>query len=166
MSRSKRSGVSHHQDRLIRERVHDIGDTDAKLTGSAICPDCGVLYDNGRWQWPTAPHSVTHEAVCPACQRIRDNKPAGMLILGGPYFTAHREEIMHLVQNKVDEQSAEHPLKRIMRINTSQPEQVAVTFTDQHSPWGVGQALRHAHRGTLDVRHSDDLDILIAEWQR
>jgi hypothetical protein len=154
------------QDRLIKERVHDPYCAEAKLAGPASCPDCGVVYIDGRWQWSSERPADTREETCPACRRIRDHVPAGILKLRGDYFIAHREEIMRLVANKVDRQNAQHPMKRIMHVDDSNPRETVVLFTDTHLPRGVGQAVRRAHKGNLDVQYTEESGIVRVFWER
>ena len=153
------------QDRLIKERVHDPYCAGAKLAGPAVCPGCGVAYIGGRWQWAPERPGGAREETCPACRRRRDHVPAGILHLRGEYFAAHREEIMRLIANKVDRQNAQHPMKRIMAIDDSRPGETVVLFTDTHLPRGVGQAIRRAHRGDLDVQYTDESGIVRVIWE-
>jgi hypothetical protein len=38
-----------------------------------------------------------HRAVCPACKRINDDYPAGVIQLSGSFFGQHKEEILNLI---------------------------------------------------------------------
>src|SRR5690242_16929691 len=44
------------------------------------CPQCGVVYRAGHWQWIERPADA-HEGLCPACHRIKDDFPAGQVTL-------------------------------------------------------------------------------------
>lgn len=153
------------QDRLIKERVHDPYMTRAKLPEPTICPECNVVFAEGRWQWqPSVPDKANSE-LCPACQRIRDKVPAGYLTLRGDFFRSHRDEIMNLVTNKVDAQKAQHPLKRIMSIDEAD-DGFVITFTDLHLPRGVGDAIERAYEGDLDIHYTKEAGKLRVEWTR
>jgi NMD protein affecting ribosome stability and mRNA decay len=143
------------RDRLIRERVHDTYMSRSKPVEPTVCPRCGVVFAGGRWRWQSTSPAEAHQSECPACQRIRDGVPAGFLILGGAFLDRHREEIMNLVRNTVEEQKTRHPMKRIMKTEEGEGETV-ISFTDIHLPQGVGQAVRDAYEGELDVHYGQE----------
>jgi NMD protein affecting ribosome stability and mRNA decay len=153
-------------DRLIKEQVHDPYMSRAKLPEPTVCPGCSAVFHNGRWQWaPTMPADANEE-LCPACRRIREKVPAGFLTLSGGFFADHRDEIMNLVQHKVEAQKAQHPLKRIMDIEDQDDGAVRITFTDTHLPRGVGEAIEHAYQGELDIHYADEAGIVRVMWMR
>ncbi|WP_305907464.1 BCAM0308 family protein [Methylomarinum sp. Ch1-1] len=163
----KEGNVAKHgrHDRLLKEHVHDPYMTRSKPTDPTVCSECGVVFSEGRWQWLSAiPESPQHE-LCPACQRIRDKVPAGILSLSGAFFQQHRDEIMRLVDNKVEEQKAQHPMKRLMAVE-DQGENVVITFTDVHLPRGVGEAIERAYDGELDIHYTEEAGIVRVYWQR
>ena len=113
------------RDRLIRELEHDPYHAKRKIKGPAVCSECGAVFQDGRWSWVTVP-SGAHEALCPACHRIKDKVPAAFLTLGGSFLADHKDEIMNLIHNYEEREKAEHPLKRIMSI-----EKAGRCFGDQ-----------------------------------
>jgi hypothetical protein len=153
-------------DRLIKERVHDPYMAGAKPAGPIVCPDCGVLYEDGRWQWSSERPENAREDLCPACRRTRDHVPAGILVLRGAYLGKHRDAIMRLVANKVERQKAAHPLERILKIDDTGPNEIVIEFTDTHLPSGVGKALQRAHNGDLDIQFADETNIVRVFWER
>jgi len=154
------------RDRLIKERVHDPYMTRSKPREPSICPECGVVFRGGRWQWlPEAPEGALQE-LCPACQRVRDRVPAGLLTLQGRFFEEHRDEIMRLIENKVAEQRAQHPMKRLMGVERKDDGSFVISFTDVHLPRGVGKAIASAYEGELDIHYTDEAGIVRVYWQR
>ena len=86
-SQSSQPGRSRHQPR--RQTAQDIYGLQAKLADPTACPSCGAIYRAGRWSWGSAP--VEAERVeCPACRRIADKYPAGILSIRGEFAAAHR----------------------------------------------------------------------------
>lgn len=154
------------QDRLLKERVHDPYMTRSKPNEPSVCSECGVVFSSGRWQWLPEIPAGAEQVLCPACQRVRDRVPAGYLTLSGEFFTAHRDEIMRLVHNKVEAQKAQHPMKRLMDVEDQEEGGVLVTFTDMHLPRGVGDAIARAYEGELEVQYTDEAGILRVYWQR
>jgi hypothetical protein len=143
---------------------HDAYRADAKLAEPTACPDCGAVYHKGRWQWAAAPADA-HTTRCPACRRIHDDFPAGYLSISGAYADQHRGEILNLVRNEEAREKAEHPLQRIMRIE-EQGKRVEVTTTDNHLARAIGEALRRAYQGELDVHHNREDDLVRVTWSR
>ena len=85
------------RDRLVQESRHDTYKARHKLPEPAVCPQCGAVFHDGRWQWLVKP-AQAHEETCPACHRIHDDFPAGYVTVEGPFFKEHREELLHLAR--------------------------------------------------------------------
>jgi hypothetical protein len=154
------------RDRLIKERIHDPYKPREQLPQPSVCSECGVVYTEGRWQWLTQTPPGAEEILCPACRRVRDRVPAGFLTLSGGFLTEHRGEIMRLIRNKVDEQKAQHPMKRLMDITDGEGGETVVTFTDVHLPRGVGEAIERAYEGELEINYTEEAGIVRAVWRR
>ena len=128
------------------------------------CPECNATYVEGRWSWQAAPEDA-YEQLCPACQRIQDRFPAGFVNIKGAFFQEHRDEIMHLINNKAEKEKEQRPLQRIMEI-TDTPDGVQVTTTDSHLARGIAEALQAAYKGDLKLRYSRDENLVRASWSR
>ena len=85
-----REGRHARQDRLIKEKRHDVYRSREKLPEPTICCDCGALYAGGRWTWGST-REKCHSVTCPACRRIADRFPAGTMELKGEFLSSHRE---------------------------------------------------------------------------
>lgn len=154
------------RDRMYEEHVQDPYQARGKLPEPTVCPDCSAVFHKGRWQWGDAPKEAD-EHRCPACSRIHDGVPAGILTLSGEFFASHKEEIMHLVHNTEEKEKAEHPLERVMNVEEQTDKQCTlITFTGIHLTKGVGEALRHAYQGQFDFQYSDRDGVLHANWKR
>lgn len=165
ISRAVDTGFQHvRRDQLRPERVHDTYKLQHKLAEPVVCPECGVVYHAGRWQWGARPAGA-HEVVCPACHRIRDNFPAGFVEVGGDFLAAHRDEIMNLLHHHESKEKAEHPLARIMAVADT-PEGMLVTTTDIHLARDLGEALHHAYQGNLEFHYNAAENLLRVHWRR
>ncbi len=151
-------------DRLFQETVHDAYKTKGKLPEPTVCPDCGAVYKDGRWQWLEKPKQA-HATRCPACHRQHDNFPAGYLTLSGDFLNAHEDEILNLVHHQEAREKAEHPLKRVMNIEKT-PTGFLITTTDIHLARGIGEALHHAYQGALEFHYNQQEFLLRVNWQR
>lgn len=147
---------------LLKEQVHDAYKARGKLPEPTVCPQCGAVFHEGRWQWLPAP-SGAHQETCPACHRIRDDYPAGFLTLQGDFFHAHRDEIMNLVKNTEERERAVHPLQRIMAIEETKGGTL-VSTTDPHLARGIGEALHHAYQGALKLSYSSEEYLVRVNW--
>jgi hypothetical protein len=153
------------QDRLLREHIHDPYKLRLKLPDPSRCPQCGVVYHEGRWAWSKVPVFDAHEELCQACHRINDKYPAGELFLHGSFVRLHREEIANLAHNIERAENTEHPLHRIMDIRDHNGGTL-ITTTDIHMPRAIGHALRSAWEGDLTVRYDEEGHFVRIEWRR
>ena len=151
-------------DNLFQERVHDAYKAKAKLPEPTVCPQCGAVFHQGRWQWLPTPANA-HRDTCPACHRIHDHYPAGFLTMKGEFLQSHRDEIMHLVHNHEKHERAEHPLKRIMGVEEKDGATL-VTTTDIHLPHRIGHALKDAWGGELATHYDDQGYFARVTWER
>ena len=128
-----------------------------------VCAGCGAVYHRGRWQWARAPEAA-HEGHCPACRRTADALPAGIVTVHGKLTPAHRAEIVGLARNEERAEKAEHPLNRIMAI-TELEDRIEIRTTDIHLPRRLGETLKRALHGELDM-HFDDAGYFVrVDWR-
>jgi hypothetical protein len=99
----------------------------------------------------------------PACERIRDGAPSGVLMLTGEFVVKHRDEILGLARNEETRAKAEHPLSRLINIK-DQAQAVVITTTDPHLARRTREALHHTHHGTLTFRYKKDEDLIRVNW--
>lgn len=154
------------RDRMYEEQVKDPFVARGKPPEPTVCPDCSAIFHKGHWQWGTSPADA-HEHRCPACSRIHDKVPAGILTLSGDFFKSHKKEIIRMVRHTEEKEKAEHPLERIMNIEEQADEQsTVINFTGLHLAKCTGDALQHAYKGQFDFEYSGRDDALHAAWQR
>lgn len=151
-------------DRLLHERGHDPYHPQQKLPEPTLCPQCEAVFHEGRWHW--APRPVpSHEALCPACRRINDDYPAGVLTIGGAFARQHADEILGLVRHQEEAEKGEHPLHRIMAVEQGD-DAIVVSTTDIHLPRRIGEALQHAYRGELAFHYDEEGYFIRVTWSR
>jgi len=148
----------------ISEKEHDPYKPKGKPSEPAVCPDCRAVFHAGRWQWLAAAADA-HDELCPACRRVRDEFPAGVVTLEGSFLHDHHAEVMALVNHHADRVKSEHPLQRIMGTEATDGG-VQITTTDMHLARGIGEALHNAYRGDLKYHHEPGQDLLRVHWQR
>lgn len=152
------------REQLLQEVVHDTYKLPRKLSEPARCPECGAVYHDGRWTW-SATGAAAQEARCPACQRIRENFPAGYVSLSGDFFSAHRDELIGLIRHTEEAEKRRHPLERIMKIADDKGG-VLVTTTGIHLARRIGDALEDAYKGELEFHYNKEENLLRVAWSR
>jgi NMD protein affecting ribosome stability and mRNA decay len=153
-----------YRSKLFPEHVHDAYKSSMKLPTPTLCPECGAVFADGRWQWLVRP-AAAHSELCPACHRIHDRFPAGYVKLDGEFSRSHRAELIELARNLEKTEKAEHPLQRIMDV-AKEGGDVLITTTDIHLAHGIGEALRHAYKGTLESHYNREEKLLRVRWSR
>jgi NMD protein affecting ribosome stability and mRNA decay len=128
------------------------------------CPECNAAFVGGRWSWQKAP-AEAHEQLCPACQRIQDEFPAGYVLIRGDFAKANRDQVIGVVKGKEKREKGEHPLQRIMSIDDVAGG-IQVSTTDSHLARGIGEALHDALSGELKIRYSKDENLVRVSWKR
>jgi len=156
-------GVRRHGAAIYDEAPHDPYEAKGKYSEPTACSDCRAVFHRGRWTWADVPEGA-HAALCPACHRVRDKLPAGHLILEGDFVDTRRDELARLARNEEAQEKALHPLHRIMDIE-HEKGRVTVTTTDIHLARRIGEAVRHAYQGDLDLKYAKNEYMLRAHWR-
>ena len=142
------------------------GAAGAKLPQATACPSCGATYAKGRWTWQPALERA-RKRTCPACERIADHYPAGVLRAEGGFAARNRDELIGLVRRVEERERSRHPLERIMQIAPRRNGFVAET-TDAKLAQSLGRALRKAYAGELELppTTSDTENLVRVRWVR
>ena len=156
--------VHRYRDRILDSTRHDPYESAAKHPEPTRCETCGAIYRHGRWQWGEAPPG-SHPGSCPACRRIRDDAPAGDVIVEGDFVRSHADELVNTIRNVADHERLEHPLHRIMRLDQGGGRILAST-TDIHLPQRIGEALKRAYDGELEIVYGHDDYSVRVHWHR
>lgn len=151
------------KDRLIHERVHDPYKTRHKPPEPSVCPVCHTVFKGGRWQWLESWPTDSHKEICQACRRIRDNYPAGLVTMNGDFVKTHRVEVLRLARNEEKAERDQHPLHRIIQVE-ERPGGVVVSTTDIHLPRRIGEALRRAYKGRLELHYEKESCLVRVNW--
>jgi NMD protein affecting ribosome stability and mRNA decay len=139
--------------RAQQDHILDPYQTQKKPQEPTACPKCGAVYQKGRWHWGLKPADA-HAELCPACRRVNDGLPAGVLTLHGDWARQHKEELIGLARNEEAAEKPEHPLNRIAKIEETE-EGLVISTTDIHLPRRIGEAVKRAFHRQLDL-HFDD----------
>jgi len=147
-----------------RHGHHDAYHAYANPAALTWCLACGAVFERGEWRWAERPGEAV-QALCAACQRTRDGRPAGLVQIDGDFARAHRDEIVALLQRCADQAKAQRPQQRIMAV-TDTAAGVQVATTDSQLAHELARRLQQTHRGELKLHYSDAQVLLRAQWRR
>ena len=150
-----------------KEKEHPRQDPYAMLRapkGPVICKSCHALYANKRWYFDRAaaqrlaPSQETRKLVCPACQKIRDDYPEGIVTLIWSGLAAHEDEIRGLIGNVERRALSVNPLERVMKV-VRRKQYLEVQTTNDRLAQRIGRELVRAYKGkaTYHWAHRDML---------
>lgn len=149
----KKKGIDFKQERtrIYDDQKHDVYREKKKYKEPTVCSKCGAVFHGGRWSWNSAVEEA-NSAVCPACRRIIDKYPAGIVEISGSFSEDHRDEILQLIRNEAKVEKNEHPLERIMAIDYQDGKKV-ISTTGFHLARRLGDALKKAYQGELNISY-------------
>jgi NMD protein affecting ribosome stability and mRNA decay len=139
------SGLGARRDQTYQEDEHDTYKLQGKLKEPTVCPTCGAVFHKGRWTW--------------------DKYPKGLVTIKGSFKDIQHEQLIGVVKNTEEKEKKEHPLSRIMGIE-SQPDGLIISTTDTHLPRRIGDALKHAYHGELELHYDQDEQFVRVTWTR
>jgi NMD protein affecting ribosome stability and mRNA decay len=139
--------------RAQQDHILDPYQAKQKPQEGTACPQCGSAYHQGRWQWGEKLEHP-HNALCPACRRVNDDFPAGIVTLHGDWVGPHKAELIGLARNEEAAEKPEHPLNRIVKIEETD-EGLVISTTDIHLPRRIAEAVKSAFNRKLDL-HFDE----------
>ena len=136
------------------------------VKGTAYCA-CGAVFRNKRWvqEISGVARQEGQIIVCPACHRITDQNPAGIISLSGDFYAGHEDEINNLVTNTAQNSAAKNPLGRVMDIH-KEKEGVTITTTDVKLAQKIGRMVFKAHGGKLHYTWSHAGPPVRVTWRR
>ncbi len=152
-------------DRLVKEKRHDPYQAREKFPEPTVCPECGAVYTDGRWVWLEEKPEKANSALCPACRRIKERMPAGVIELSGRFLKSHGDEILNLIRNEEKAEKSQHPLERIMEIKESETG-LNVLTTGIHLAKRIGEAIRRSYQGEYKLEYGDGEKTVTVFWHR
>ena len=150
------------RNRLVQDYEHDTYKLRGKLKEPTVCTGCGVLFHKGRWSWGPVPAGAA-PVTCPACHRIRDKYPMGLVTITGTFTEDLSEQVLAVIHNAEAQEKQEHALARIMGIER-RPQGFVVSTTDAHLPRRIGRSLHKAYQGELHFEYDHEEDFVRVSW--
>ncbi len=121
--------------------------------GPAICRKCLAIYVDKRWHFDKvqapklAASPRTKKLVCPACQKIKDDYPEGVVTLKWSDLREHEPEIRGLIANVEARAVSVNPLDRVMKI-VRRKKDLEIQTTNDRLAQRIGRALVRSYKGT------------------
>lgn len=138
-----------------------------KYPEPTVCPRCGLLYKNGRWQTGDLEEDEleVNRSHCPACRREIDRIPGGVIRLSGGYLVEHHDEILNIVRNQAASAAENRPLQRIMWIEEKE-DATEIATTNGHLATRIGKAIVGACKGSLTIKRGREDQLTRVYWER
>lgn len=139
------------------------------MRGAARCTRCGAVYRHKRWSLegtpPASPKETSRSVLCPACRKIRDHFPGGLVMLRGKFLGDHKDQIFRRVHNEEKRAKQVNPLERIIAIEEREGC-VEIQTTTERFAQRIGREIRRAFKGEATYRWSRDDKCLRVDWSR
>lgn len=138
--------------------------------GPAICRKCRAIYANKRWYIDAgevsklAAASTTQKLLCPACQKIKDDYPEGIVMLKWSDLCEHEDEIRGLIANVEARAVSVNPLDRVMKI-AKRKKDLEVQTTNDRLAQRLGRALVRAYKGKAEYKWAHRDMLVRVTWQ-
>lgn len=138
----------------------------------AVCEGCHAVYRNKRWYVEGAASAAALRSsgalrvVCPACLKIRDNFPSGIVTLKGEYVLSHKHELLNLIRNEEERARGFNPLERVMSIKENGYGSIVISTTNEKLAQRLGRAIKKAFHGEVAYRWSHDTKLVRVDWER
>ena len=161
--RTKQSGRKKDRPRGVQARNMKVHGRTAKAAGAVKCTECGVVQHAGKWYWGAPPLAELHAGICPACQRVRERYPAGIIRLHRR-FLERREEVLRLIRNVERAEKPEHPLERLMAVEESDG-QLVVTTTGIHIASQIAHKLARRFHQKARLRYAKQEGLIHVDWE-
>jgi NMD protein affecting ribosome stability and mRNA decay len=138
--------------------------------GPLVCPQCHAVFAKKRWALDEAEFAklsaakATKQSLCPACRKIRDAYPEGIVTVRWPDLDEHEAEIRGLIVNEEARALAVNPLARVMKIVTFSRRDMEIQTTSDQLAQRIGRALARAFGGKTAYRWAHKDMMLRVEW--
>ncbi len=138
----------------------------------SICEGCRAVYMNKRWYIGSELDDLVSKSsdmaatVCPACSKIRDNFPGGIVTLKGDYVLKHKQDLMNLVRNEEERARGFNPLERVMSVRENGYGSIVISTTNEKLAQRLGRAIKKAFHGEIAYHWSHDNKLVRVDWER
>ncbi|HTG00308.1 MAG TPA: BCAM0308 family protein [Nitrospirota bacterium] len=136
----------------------------------SICESCRSVYKNKRWYSAASDYEIARRdksvatTVCPACMKIRDNFPGGIVTLKGAVVLLHKRDLINLVKNEEERARAFNPLERVISVKENGLGSIVISTTNEKLAQRIGRAVKKAFHGEVTYHWSHDNKLARVDW--
>ena len=134
------------------------------IKGVAYC-SCGTVFRSKRWQIGNDDSREGRKVMCPACKRIAERSPAGIISLQGKFLASHEAEIGNIIRNTERASFQKNPLGRIMETH-KEANGMTITTTDGKLAQKIGREVFRSYGGELNFLWSNSENLVRVAWSR
>jgi NMD protein affecting ribosome stability and mRNA decay len=137
----------------------------------SLCESCHALYHDKRWYLDVEAFEAAKAGgdfdwvTCPACKKIAERYPEGVVTLRGDYVWDHEEEIRNILKHEEERAMAKNPLQRIIRMER-EGDDLVIETTEEKLAEHLGRALHKSHQGELKVSWTEEHSVCRVTWER
>lgn len=142
---------------------HDTYAKRQKSPDAFVCDACRVVQFGGKWRWGAPPTGTVRGGLCPACERVRDDYPAGSLHVPAALFH-DGEELLGVVGHVASRETAEHPLERVIRVELAE-DGMTVTTTGIHLARSLAGKLSRSLGRKAQLHYPAEQHRLVVSWK-
>lgn len=139
---------------------------------TSVCKECRSVYMNKRWYADNSLYEYVIKAggrlemLCPACRKIKDDFPSGVLTLKGAATAPFRKELMNLIKNEEERARGINPLERVISIREDGVGDIVICTTNEKLAQRLGRAVKKAFHGEVEYTWSHDNKLVRVDWSR
>ena len=135
----------------------------------AVCKRCRAVYRHKRWSMDYPDQKIkshkVQKVICPACRKIRDHFPGGIITLRGDFLNSRKEQIRNLIKNEENRAMGVNPLERIISVKDMKDYMEIHTTTERFAQ-RIGREIQRAYKGSVAYHWSKDNKSVRVEWHR
>jgi hypothetical protein len=138
----------------------------------SVCEGCRAVYMNKRWYAEgdvdemALKNPEAAKIVCPACHKMRDNFPGGIITLKGGFVIPHKKDLLKLIKNEEERARGLNPLERVMSVKENGYGSLIILTTNEKLAQRLGRAVKKAFHGDVVYRWSHDNKLARVDWER
>jgi NMD protein affecting ribosome stability and mRNA decay len=153
------------KNKLIQEYIHDPYFPKKKYSDPSVCERCGLVFNNGIFEWLDRLPKKAEKIICPACRKIADKYEGGVVNLEGKFLAQHRDEIVNIIKNTESVEMKQRPLERIIEVIT-EVDRIEIKTTYEHLARRIGEAIHKAYKGYLTLQYPESEKYVRVRWSR
>lgn len=126
-----------------------------------ICPTCGLIYYRKRWinnpeliKEVKGKNKEIVQKECPACRKIRDKYPLGVVEIYGDFVSQKNEEVNSRIKHIAADEFTHNPLERIMSVK-NENNRIIIETTTEHLAEKIGKKIAKTFKRKVKIIFSD-----------